>query len=78
MEPARHASAGFAAFGQALADDSPRRCGLVEGADAGRLRPVLQAATQLTSLRDPVDGTVHGLTGRPLLPGDGNPCDALV
>ena len=69
---------GFASFGKALADGSGGRCGTVTGADLGALRPALQAANQLTKWRDPADGTLHGLVVRPLLPGDGDPCEGLV
>jgi hypothetical protein len=70
--------AGFAAFGKPLADGSGRRCGTVTGEEAAALRPALTAATSITSWRDPADGTFHGLTVRPLLPGDGDPCEGLV
>jgi hypothetical protein len=69
---------GFAAFGTALADGSGRRCGMVSGDAAAALRPALLAANQLTKWRDPVDGSFHGLTVQPLLPGDGDPCEGLV
>jgi hypothetical protein len=69
---------GFAAFGKALADGSGGRCGIVSGADADMLRPLLQAANQLTPWQDPADGSAHGLTVRALLPGDGDPCAGLV
>jgi hypothetical protein len=69
---------GLAAFGKPLADGSGGRCGTVNGEDATALRPALNAANQLTKWRDPVDGTFHGLMVRPLLPGDGDPCEGLV
>jgi hypothetical protein len=68
---------GFAAFGKALSDGSGGRCGTVTGADADSLRPALNAANQLTKWRDPTHGTFHGLIVRPLLPGDGDPCEGL-
>ncbi len=71
-------SGGFAAFGKALADGSGGRCGSVTGAGAAALRPALNAANQLTGWRDAADGSFHGLVVRPLLPGDGDPCDGLV
>ena len=71
-------AAGFEAFGKPFADGSGRRCGMVVGEDAAILRPVLDAATQITAFRDPVDGSLHGLTVRPILPGDGSLCEALV
>ena len=70
--------AGFAGFGGALTDGSGGRCGTVTGEEAGTLRPGLTAATSITRWRDPADGSFHGLTVRPLLPGDGDPCEGLV
>jgi hypothetical protein len=70
---------GFAMFGKPLSDGSGGRCGSVTGADAAALRPAFNAANQLTKWRDPVDGgSFHGLVVRPLLPGDGDPCEGLV
>lgn len=69
---------GFAAFGKPLADGSGGRCGAVTGADLAALRPALNAANQLTRWRDPGDGSLNGLVVRPLLPGDGDPCEDLV
>ena len=69
---------GFDAFGKAFADGSGFRCGTVLGEDATTLRPILEAATQITAFRDPVDRSLRGLTVRPLLPGDGDLCQALV
>lgn len=69
---------GLAVFGKALTDGSGGRCGTVTGADAAALRPALNAANQLTKWRDPADGTFHGLVARPLLPGDGDPCEGLA
>ena len=71
-------AARFDAFGKPLADGSGFRCGTVVGEDAATLRPILEAATQITAFRDPVDGSLRGLTVRPLLPGDGDPCAGLV
>ena len=69
---------GFGAFGKPLADGSGGRCGTVTGADAAELRPAFMAANQLTKWGDPTDGSFHGLVVRPLLPGDGDPCEGLV
>ena len=69
---------GFATFGKPVADGSGSRCGTVTGDALAALRPALAAATQITQWRDPVDGTFHGLVVRPLLPGDGDPCEGLV
>ena len=71
-------AAGFGAFGKPLADGSGGRCGIVTGADAAAVRGPFGAANQLTPWRDPVDASFHGLVVRPLLPGDGNPCEGLV
>jgi hypothetical protein len=71
-------SGGFAAFGKPLQDGSGGRCGTITGADVGLVRPAFNAATQITPWRDPVDNSVHGLVVRPLLPGDGDPCEGLV
>ena len=71
-------AAGFAAFGKPLADGTGGRCGTITGADVGLVRPAFSAATQITPWRDPVDNTEHGLIVRPLLPGDGDPCEGLV
>lgn len=69
---------GFLALGLPLRDGSGDRCGTVTGNALAALRPALGAANQLTRWRDPVDGSLHGLTVRPLLPGDGDPCEGLV
>ena len=70
--------AGFAGFGKPLADGSGGRCGTVTGEEAAALGPALTAATSITRWRDPADGSFHGLTVRPMLPGDGDPCEGLV
>jgi hypothetical protein len=69
---------GFAAFGKPLQDGRGGRCGLVTGADVGLVRPVFASATQITPFRDPTDDSLVGLVVRPLLPGDGDPCEGLV
>lgn len=69
---------GFAAFGKPLADGTGGRCGVVAGQDAAVLHAALGAATQTTPWRDPVDGSLRGLVVRPLLPGDGDPCEGLA
>lgn len=66
------------AFGKPLLDGSGGRCGLITGAAVGLVRPAFTAATQTTPWRDPADGSVHGLIVRPLLPGDGDPCEGLA
>lgn len=70
--------AGFDAFGEPFADGSGFRCGTVTGEDAATFRDAIAGATQITPFRDPVDDALHGLTVRALLPGDGDPCAALV
>jgi hypothetical protein len=50
------------------------RCGLVEGADAAALTPVLNKATQLTQwVQDPTTSATFGLTVRIIVAGE-NPC----
>jgi hypothetical protein len=69
----------LAVLGSPLRGDVTRRCGIVSGADAAALRPALQAATQATVWTDPsVVGSRIGLTVRPMLPGDADPCTALT
>lgn len=70
--------AGFAAFGKPLSDGSGGRCGSITGNDLALVRIAFTAATSITKWRDPVDGSFHGLVVRPLLPGDGDPCEGLV
>lgn len=69
---------GFQGFGKPFADGSGFRCGTATGADADALRDLFTAATQITRWLDPTDGSMHGLTVKPLLPGDGDPCQGLV
>ena len=70
--------AGFGSFGKLLADGSGSRCGTLTGDDATAAGGALLAANQLTPWRDPVDGSMHGLQVRALLPGDDDPCAGLV
>jgi hypothetical protein len=66
-------------FGAGLAGDPGRRCGVVAGEAAATLRPILEAANELTPWIDPDEpGQRYGLTVRPLLPGDPDPCAVLV
>ena len=69
---------GFGAFGEPFADGSGFRCGTVTGDDAATFRAALEKATHATPWRDPLDGSLHGLTVRPFLPGDGDPCAGVV
>lgn len=66
-------------FGAPLTDDPGRRCGIVLGEAAAALRPILEAANELTPWIDPSEpGSRYGLTVRPLLPGDPDLCAVLV
>ncbi len=66
-------------FGEPIAAADGRRCGIVDGTDAETLRPALERATSITPWFDAGEtGAGHGLVVRPLLPGDGNPCEPLV
>ncbi|MEO8272735.1 MAG: hypothetical protein ABI620_01545 [Chloroflexota bacterium] len=69
---------GLAGFGKPLADGSGGRCGTITGDALAAVRPAFAAANQLTRWRDPVDDSLRGLTVRPLLPGDADPCEGLV
>lgn len=71
-------AAGFAELGKPLTDGSGGRCATVTGADAAAVWPALRAATTLTRWVDPVDGTLHGLVVRPVLPGDDDACAGLA
>jgi len=71
-------AAGLAGFGKPLRDGSAGSCGSITGPGVALVRPAFSAATQITPWRDPVDGSLHGLVVRPLLPGDGDPCEGLV
>ncbi len=71
--------AGLGQFGSPLVADPGRRCGVVVGEAAATLRHVLETANELTpwvSASEPE--TRYGLTVRPLLPGDPDPCAPLV
>ncbi|HEX5588931.1 MAG TPA: hypothetical protein VFX65_01390 [Candidatus Limnocylindrales bacterium] len=67
-----------ATFGKSLTGDAARRCGIITGAEAAAFTPILGRANQLTTWRDPAAANPLGLTVRPLLPGDGDPCAGLV
>ncbi len=69
----------LASFGSPLVGDPERRCGLVTGEAAATLRPLLEAATEITPWFDPDAPNRHyGLVVRPLLPGDPDPCRDLI
>jgi len=69
-------------LGDVLVGDPTQRCGVVRGDAAASLAAALQTANQLTRWLDPVapdaPEALLGLTVRPLLPGDGDPCAPLV
>ena len=69
----------LADFGDPIAAADGRRCGLVSGADADTLRPLLQNAKSITRWFDDGEtGAGSGLVVRPLLPGETNPCESLL
>jgi hypothetical protein len=69
-------------FGSPLAGDPTLRCGTVTGDEAASFGAAMRAANQLTRWRDPAardaPEALLGLTVRPLLPGDRDPCTSLV
>jgi len=65
-------------FGRPLTGQPERRCGIVAGAEAAAFTVTLRNATQLTTWQDPALADPVGLTVRPLLPGDDDPCVPLV
>jgi hypothetical protein len=63
----------LASFGRPISGGGA--CGAVTGADLASLLPALQAANQLTRWRDADQpGIQYGLTPRPVLPGEFDPC----
>jgi hypothetical protein len=69
----------LADLGRPVRGEPSLRCGIVSGVDAAALRPLVDAASQLTPWLDPAaPGREHGLTARVLLPGDEDPCAGLV
>jgi hypothetical protein len=55
------------------------RCGIAAGDLAAALRPLFAGATQLTPFVATASASAtHGLTVRPLLPGDEDPCAPIV
>lgn len=70
--------ASSAAFGPPVAGEPDLRCGTVTGQQAAAFSGALGQATQLTTWRDPEATLPVGLTVRPILPGDGDPCAPLV
>jgi hypothetical protein len=70
-------STPLVAFGAPLTDGAGR-CGTVTGTNAVVVGAAFQSATAITRWHDPGSAELHGLTVRPLLPGDGDPCVGLV
>ncbi|TAK03097.1 MAG: hypothetical protein EPO36_00030 [Chloroflexota bacterium] len=69
---------GAADIGRPLRGDPDTRCARIEGAEAAAFAMVVANATALTSWRDAALADPVGLTVRPLLPGDDDPCAPLV
>ena len=65
-------------FGAPVSGDPDRRCGSVTGDEATAFEVQLRTANQLTTWRDPAVANELGLTVRPLLPGDEDPCAPLT
>ena len=69
----------LASFGAPVLTDARLRCGSVTGEAAALLRPALEAATSATQWVDePTTSATFGLTVRPILPGDEDPCLVLT
>ena len=67
------------AFGDPVRGEPTTRCGLASGDLAAALRPLFAQATQLTPfVATSSASATHGLTVRPLLPGDEDPCATIV
>ena len=67
------------AFGAAVRGEPGTRCGIAAGDLAAALRPLFAGATQLTPFVATASASAtHGLTVRPLLPGDDDPCAPIV
>jgi hypothetical protein len=67
------------AFGKPVRGELATRCGTADGDLAAALRPLFAQATQLTPFVATASASAtHGLTVRPLLPGDEDPCANIV
>jgi hypothetical protein len=67
------------AFGKPVRGEPGTRCGVADGDLAAALRPLFATATQLTPFVATASASAtHGLTVRPLLPGDEDPCANIV
>jgi hypothetical protein len=66
-------------FGAPVKGEPGTRCGMADGDLAVALRPIFAGATQLTPFVATASASAtRGLTVRPLLPGDEDPCAPLV
>ncbi len=66
-------------FGSPIRGEAGARCGTAAGDLATALRPIFAGATALTPfVAAPSASATHGLTVRPLLPGDEDPCAPIV
>lgn len=66
-------------FGAPVRGEAGTRCGIADGALAASLRPLFDQATVLTPfVATATASATHGLTVRPLLPGDDDPCAPIV
>lgn len=67
------------AFGAPVRGEPGTRCGIADGDLATALRPLFAEATQLTPwVATETASATHGMTVRPLLPGDEDPCAPIV
>ena len=67
------------AFGAPVRGEPGTRCGVAAGDLAAALRPLFARATELTPFVATASASAtHGLTVRPLLPGDDDPCAPIV
>jgi hypothetical protein len=66
-------------FGRPVRGELGTRCGIATGELADALRPLFAQATELTPfVATETASATHGLTVRPLLPGDEDPCAPIV
>jgi len=69
----------FAFFGDPVLTDTSLRCGTVTGQEAQILAPSLyRVKANQAWIESPVMSMSYGLTVRPVLPGDGDPCAELT
>jgi hypothetical protein len=69
----------LARFGAPVLTDATLRCGSVGGTEAELLRPALEGANPASQwVDDEATSATFGLTVRPLMPGDGDPCEVLT